>query len=80
MSGSGIERCSKCTHECDPFYKETARKILFTQQPISNELVNDKMNLLTLQLREIAKCALTSEQVSENLEGLIEGTRDLYGR
>jgi hypothetical protein len=73
-----IDRCPGCGGRCDGLYQRTVTEILFSERttPRGHE---DKKHLLRLQVREIGKCALTVEQVDDNIDGLVGGTRVLNG-
>jgi hypothetical protein len=53
-------------------------KIIFLGE--NRDAIQDKERLLALRLREVAKCALSTEQIHGNIDGLVEGTRGINGR
>lgn len=84
MAGYEMNRCSDCGGKCSGLYTRTATEILFLPKDVPSNvkegIIEDKQHLLDLRVREVAKCALSSEQIIDNLNGLVEGRFDLNGR
>lgn len=74
-----IERCQGCVGDCDRFYLRSANELLFPEKHPLHHDTEDIKHLLTLFVKDIGKCALTEGQISENIEGIVSGNRNLNG-
>lgn len=80
MGVGQIERCENCIGACDDAYRRNATEALFSDDLDLNEAIDQKRLMTINSIRVIAKCALSDEQIGNNLKELVEGKKNLYGR
>lgn len=82
MPSRGITRCEACIHECDEAFRTVATKLLMLDDGTLQGLqkCEDRERMLKSRLRTVANCALSSSEISLNLEGLMEGRLEINGR
>ena len=78
-----IFRCSDCDHGCDELYLRTSTELIFQEKDTiigGIRAATRTKRLAAYALNEIVRCELSTEQITKNIDDLINGKALIHGR